>query len=169
VRVHEAIYNLHQVLQGVEGAVDISQKKFAETIDRFTDIYDNQNLAVDKLLQGTKEAERTVDSLGGIYTKLYEASQQVADVLPHISGQLAQMVSHQEQMTRQLKGMTDDIHQLAQPFRAVGLADMARQLQQQQLENLRSMRAMEDRLTQTTAKGSSNHSPNWISRLFSRK
>ncbi len=169
VRVHEAIYNLHQVLQGVEGAVDISQKKFAETIDRFTDIYDKQNLAVDKLLQGTREAEKTVDSLGGIYTKLYEASQQVADVLPAISGQLTQMVSHQEQMTRQLKSMTDDIHQLAQPFRAVGLGEMARQLQQQQLENLRSMRVMEDRLTQSATRTASNHSSNWLSRLFSGK
>ncbi len=162
VRVHEAINNLHQVLQGVEGTVDISQKKFADTIERFTDVYNKQNLAVDKLLQGTREAEKTIDSLGGIYIKLYEASQQVADVLPAISTQLTRMVSTQEQMTRQLKSMTDDIHQLAQPFRAVGLAEMARHMDKQQKENMNFLKKMEDRLAQT-AKGG------WFRKLFSHR
>jgi hypothetical protein len=118
------------------------------------------------LLQGTKEAERTVDSLGGIYMKLHEASRQVADVLPAISIQLTQMVSNQEQMTRQLKSMTDDIHQLAQPFRAVGLAEIARQSQKQQQENLNMLQAMENRLSQATANGNTPSFIDWLKKFF---
>jgi hypothetical protein len=153
VHVHEAIYNLHQVLQGVEGSVDTSQKKFSDTIEKFTDVYNKQNLAVDQLLRGTRETEETVDKLGGIYIKLYEASQLVANVLPTVSTQLAQMVSNQEQMTRQLKSMTDDIHQLARPFQTVGLAEMAHQLDKQQKENLSFLK-------KTATRG-------WLRKLFS--
>jgi hypothetical protein len=91
--------------------------------------------------------------------KLYEASQQVADVLPAINMNLVQMVKSQEMMTRQLKSMTDDIHQLVQPFRAVGLAEMARQLEEQQKENLSFLKQMEKRLTQATRGG-------WWRKLF---
>jgi hypothetical protein len=159
VRVHEAIHSLHQVLQGVEGAVQQSQQEFARTIDLFTDVYQQQSLSVDKLLEGTKEVEKTVDSLGGIYLKLSEASQLVADVLPAINTSLVQMVRQQEQMTQQLKSMTNDIHQLAQPFRAAGLAEMARQIEKQQKENLNFLSQMEQRLTQSFGK-------RWWRKLF---
>jgi hypothetical protein len=53
------------------------------------------------------------------------------------------MVKNQELMTGNLKRMTDDIHQLAQPFRAVGLAEMARQMEKQQKENLSLLSLME--------------------------
>jgi hypothetical protein len=64
VRVHDAIYHLHQVLQGVEASVSRSQQEFAKTIDHFTDVYQKQNWSVDKLLTGTMEVGKTVDRLG---------------------------------------------------------------------------------------------------------
>lgn len=143
VRVHDAIYHLHQVLQGVEAAVSTSQQEFARTIDHFTDVYQKQNWSVDKLLTGTTEVGKTVDRLGGIYQKLADGSQDLADALPAIGANLTQMVRNQEIMTGHLKRMTDDIYQLAQPFRAVGLAEMARQMERQQKENLSLLSSMQ--------------------------
>ncbi len=158
VRVHDAIYHLHQVLQGVEATVSTSQQEFTKTIDHFTDVYQKQNWSVDKLLTGTTEVGKTVDRLGGIYQKLADGSQDLADALPAIGANLTQMVKNQEMMTGHLKRMTDDIHQLAQPFRAVGLAELARQMEKQQKENLSLLSSMEKR---PSAKGW------WWRKLFS--
>jgi len=143
VRVHDAIYHLHQVLQRVEATVSTSQREFANTIEHFTDVYQKQNLSVDKILTGAQEVEKTVDRLGGIYQKLADGSRDLADVLPAIGANLTRMVKSQEMMTGDLKRMTDDIHGLAQPFRAVGLPEMARQMEKQQQENLRLLHSMQ--------------------------
>lgn len=66
-----------------------------------------------------------------------------------IGANLTQMVKSQEMMTGHLKHMTDNIHGLAQPFRAVGLPEMARQMEKQQKENLSLLNSMAKRPSTT--------------------
>jgi hypothetical protein len=159
VQVHTAINHLHMVLQSVENSVKVSQTNFGETITRFTDTYQTQNNSVDNLIQNTRDIENAVTYLNTIYDKKVKPIFERLELISSRMGeQFQDMADQQELASKALSGIANDIktssqaiYELARPFAAVGLAQMAQTMAQQQSNNLALLQQMEGRLNQSAA------------------
>jgi hypothetical protein len=180
VQVHTAINHLHAVLQSIESTVKVSQSNFGETITRFTDTYQTQSNSVDNLIQNTRDIENAVTYLNTIYDKQVKPIfERLESISVKMGDQFEDMADQQELASKALSGIAYDIktssqaiYELARPFAAVGLAQMAQTMAQQQKDNLALLQQMEGRLNQSAAQYNANQNAGmggFFNRLLKRK
>jgi hypothetical protein len=149
VDVHTAINSLHSVLDNVKTAVGQSQNSFAETIDRFADTYQQQNLSVDGLIKNTRDIEVAITQLlamNDIYVRL-------ESILPEIGRHFEIMAQQEVRANQVLASIATEITNasqaivtIARPFQVMGMQQVAQQVADQQRNNLAALVQMESRL-----------------------
>ena len=149
VDVHTAINSLNIVLENVKVAVGQSQESFAETINRFTDTYQQQNRSVDGLIQNTRDIETAITQLLTM-KDLYE---RLESILPEMRQHFEVMARQEERATHALASIATEIARasqaivtIARPFQAIDMQQVAQQVADRQRANLETLIQMESRL-----------------------
>lgn len=174
IQVHTAINHLLTVLTGVEQAVKVSQESFGNTITRFSDTYQQQNMSVDNLIRNTQDIEIAITQLNTVWQSSKDGVERLEGVLSKMEVQFDKMAEQQKLSTQALLAISTSVVEsanavvaLARPFQAVGqggLARMAQMAADQQLANLKTLSEMEYRLRQVPV----NNSPGRITSFFDR-
>jgi hypothetical protein len=161
VQVHSAINSLLAVLETVKTTVGNSQHDFSNTINKFSDTYQQQSNSVDNLIQNTHDIEVAITHLNTLFSD--DTYKRLEAILPRIEMQFDKMAKQQELATQALESIAGDIkaasgaiNRLAKPFEAVGLAEMMRQREHVEQANIALLGQIQSELIRHASDGNRN-------------
>ena len=144
VQVNTAIGELQKVLETVKTVTGKSQEDFSETIDKFSDTYKQQSQSVENLIQNTRDIEVAITHLNAVFSD--DTYIRLEDVLSKMEKQFDKMAEQQERTAQAFTSIATGINKLAQPFAAVGLAEMVKQREQAERANTEMLMQLRDDL-----------------------